>query len=300
MNTSAGARGRDASTSVVLVAVLALVLGMISVQSGASIAKSLFPVAGPLGTVALRVGFGTLILCAALRPWRARIHRKSWAPIVVYGIALGVMNMLFYEALSRLPLGVAVALEFTGPLAVALFFSRRAIDIFWVLLAVSGLALLLPVLRIQQGIDPVGALYALGAGGCWAVYIISGQKAGIAHGAQSVALGSLISAVPVVPIGVLNAPPGLFSASVVLPGIAVALLSTALPYLLDMVALTRLPARTFGVLMSVEPAIAAMTGLLFLHERLSPTQWCAIALIILASVGVTASGGGKMPAPIPD
>ena len=300
MNQSAGAHGSRAPTSAVLVAVFALILGMISVQLGASIAKSLFSVAGPLGTVALRVGFGTLILCGALRPWRVRIRRGSWAPIVVYGMDLGVMNMLFYQALSRLPLGVAVALEFTGPLAVALFFSRRVIDVFWVLLAVAGLSLLLPVLRIQQGIDPGGALYALGAGGCWALYIVFGQKAGIAHGAQSVAIGSLISAVLVVPIGLLSAPPGLYSASVLVPGLAIALLSTALPYLLDMVALTRLPARTFGVLMSIEPAIAAMTGLVFLHERLSMTQWSAISLVILASVGVTASGGGKMPAPIPD
>jgi inner membrane transporter RhtA len=300
LNTRAGARGGVASTSAVLVAVLALILGMISVQLGASIAKSLFPVAGPSGTVALRVGFGTLILCGALRPWRVRVPPGSRASIVVYGIALGVMNMLFYQALSRLPLGVAVALEFTGPLAVALFFSRRALDMFWVLLAVAGLALLLPVLRIQQGIDAGGALYALGAGGCWALYIVFGQKAGMAHGAQSVALGSLISAVLVVPIGLLTAPAGLYSAPVLLPGLAIAILSTALPYLLDMVALTRLPARSFGVLMSIEPAIAAMTGLLFLDERLSMRQWCAIALIILASVGVTAAGGGRMPAPIPD
>ena len=283
-----------------MVPVLALLLGMISVQSGASIAKTIFPLAGPLGTVALRVGFGTLILCAALRPWRVRIPARSRLPIAVYGVALGLMNMCFYEALSRLPLGVAVALEFTGPLAVAILFSRRAIDFLWVLLAVVGLFLLLPVLHLHRGIDPAGALYALGAGGCWAVYIVSGQKAGMSHGAQSVALGSLISAVLVLPVGLLNAPPTFFSTSILLPGIAIAVLSTALPYLLDMVALTRLPARTFGVLMSVEPAIGALTGLLFLDEKLSASQWTAIALIILASIGVTARGGQKMPAPIPD
>lgn len=273
---------------------------MIAVQSGASLAKTLFPVAGPLGTVALRVGFGTLMLCAAFRPWRLRIPARSWAPIAVYGIALGTMNMLFYQALSRLPLGVTVALEFTGPLSVALLFSRRTIDFLWVLLAVAGLSLLLPVLHLHRGIDPVGALYALGAGGCWAVYIVSGQKAGVSHGAQSVALGSLISAALVLPIGILNAPPTFFSASVVLPGIAIAVLSTALPYSLDMVALTRLPTRTFGVLMSIEPAIGALTGLLFLGEELSASQWVAIALIILASIGVTISDGQKIPAPIPD
>lgn len=286
--------------SAVLVPVLALLLGMISVQAGASIAKKMFPLAGPLGTVALRVGFGTLILCAALRPWRVRIPARSRLPIAVYGGALGIMNMCFYEALSRLPLGIAVALEFTGPLAVAILFSRRPTDFLWVLLAAAGLSLLLPVVHLHRGIDPAGVLFALGAGACWAVYIVSGQKAGISHGAQSVALGSLISAVLVVPIGVLNAPPTFFSASSVLPGIAIAVLSTALPYLLDMVALTRLPTRTFGVLMSIDPAIGALTGLLFLDEKLSASQWSAITLIILASVGVTASGEQKMSAPIPD
>lgn len=297
---STSARATHTGISAVLVPVVALLLGMISVQSGASIAKTMFPLAGPLGTVALRVGFGTLILCAALRPWRVRIPARSRLPIAVYGVALGIMNMCFYQALSRLPLGVAVAVEFTGPLAVAILFSRRPIDFLWVLLAIAGLALLLPVSHFHRGIDPVGALYALGAGGCWAVYIISGQKAGISHGAQSVALGSLISAVLVLPVGILNAPPTFFSASIVLPGIAVAVLSTALPYLLDMVALTRLPTRTFGVLMSIEPAIGALTGLLFLDEKLSVSQWAAITLIILASVGVTAGGAQKMTAPIPD
>lgn len=300
MNSSTSAGATRTGVSAVLIPVLALLLGMISVQSGASIAKTMFPVAGPLGTVALRVGFGTVILCAALRPWRVRIPAGSRLPIAVYGVALGIMNMCFYQALSRLPLGVAVALEFTGPLAVAVLFSRRPIDFLWVLLAAAGLSLLLPVLHLHRGIDPAGALYALAAGGCWAVYIVAGQKAGISHGAQSVALGSLISAVLVLPVGILNAPPTFFSASVVLPGIAVAVLSTALPYLLDMVALVRLPTRTFGVLMSIEPAIGALTGLLFLDEKLSATQWVAIALIILASIGVTAAGEQHISAPIPD
>ncbi|HVS76334.1 MAG TPA: EamA family transporter [Steroidobacteraceae bacterium] len=300
MTSSASPNARTSGTSAVLVPVLALVLGMISVQSGASIAKTLFTRAGPSGTVALRVGFGTLILCAALRPWRARISARSWLAVAVYGIALGTMNLLFYQALSRLPLGVAVALEFTGPLAVALLFSRRAIDFFWVLLAVAGLSILLPVIHVERDIDPSGALYALGAGGCWALYIVSGQKVGMLHGAQSVALGSLVSAALVLPIGILNAPPSFFSPSVVLPGVAVAVLSTVLPYSLDMVALTRLPTRTFGVLMSIEPAIAALLGLLFLGEKLSAAQCIAIALIIVASIGVTTTGGSRMTAPNPD
>lgn len=295
-----GSSARTPGIPGVLVPLTALLSSMISVQSGASIAKALFVRAGPSGTVALRVGFGTVVLCAALRPWHVRIPARSWVPISVYGVALGTMNLLFYQALYRLPLGVAVALEFTGPLAVALLLSHRPIDFCWVLLAVTGLSLLLPISHIHRDIDQAGALCALGAGGCWALYIVLGQKIGIAHGAQSVARGSLISAVLVLPIGILNASPGFFSASIVLPGIAVAVLSTALPYWLDMVALTRLPARTFGVLMSIDPAIAALTGLLFLHEKLFASQWMAIALIILASIGVTTTGPQGMPAPIPD
>jgi inner membrane transporter RhtA len=295
-----GSCARTAGISGVLAPVTALLFSMIFVQLGASIAKTLFTRVGPSGTVALRVGFGTLILCAALRPWRVRIPARSWIRISVYGIARGTMNLLFYQALYRLPLGVAVALEFTGPLTVALLLSRRAIDFCWVMLALAGLSILLPVLHIQRDINFAGALYALGAGGCWALYIVLGQKIGIAHGTQSVALGSLVSAALILPVGMLSAPPSLFSLSVLLPGIAVALLSTALPYSLDMLALTRLPTRTFGVLMSIEPAVAALTGLLFLGEKLSASQWIAIGLIIVASTGVTMTGGHGIPASIPD
>lgn len=300
LNRTVSPKLGDSGVSVALFPVAALLLAMICVQLGASVAKTLFMSAGILGTVALRVGFGTLILCAALRPWRVRISARSWPPIAVYGVALGTMNLLFYQALHRLPLGVAVALEFTGPLSVALLLSRRTIDFCWVVLAVAGLSLLLPILHVPLNSDLTGVLYALGAGGCWALYIVLGQKIGIAHGTQSVALGSLISAVLVLPIGILSAPRSFFSTSIVLPGIAVAALSTALPYSLDMVALTRLPARTFGVLMSVEPAIAALMGLIFLHEKLSMLQWIAIMLIIVASVGVTVTGAHGVPTPIPD
>ena len=280
--------------------ILVLLVAMASVQCGASIAKSLFAIAGPAGTVAVRVGFGTIILCAALRPWRVRIRRDAWLPLVAYGISLGVMNFLFYEALDRLPIGVAVAVEFIGPLTVAVLSSRRPIDFFWIAVAISGLVLLLPVFHQVRRADPAGVLFALGAGACWGLYIIFGRKIGNRLGAQSVALGSLVSAVFIVPIGVLEAPPTLFSPAVLLPGLAVAVLSTALPYTLEMTALTRLPTRTFGVLMSLEPAVGALSGLLFLGERLAPSQWSAIALVIAASIGATATAHEKMPAPVPD
>jgi inner membrane transporter RhtA len=282
----------------IILPIAAALLAMVSVQTGASIAKTLFPVVGPIGTVALRIGFGTLVLVAALRPWRTRISKTNWQPLVLYGVSIGVMNLCFYLALSRIPLGIAVALEFTGPLAVAVLSSHRPVDFLWIGLALAGLGLILPIAH-SQAINLVGALFALGAGACWALYIVFGRKTGVDHGAQSVALGSLISAVIVVPAGVLSAPPALFSRSVMLFGVAVGILSTALPYALDMMALTRLPARTFGVLMSLDPAIGALCGWVFLDEQLTALQWTAIVLIILASAGSASTIQG-VPAPVPD
>jgi inner membrane transporter RhtA len=259
----------------------------------------LFHIAGPVGTVALRIGFGTLVLIAALRPWRTRISRTNWQPLVLYGASIGVMNLCFYLALSRIPLGIAVALEFTGPLAVAVLSSHRPVDFLWIGLAAAGVGLILPIAHTLQGIDPVGVLFALGAGACWALYIVFGRRTGADHGTQSVALGSLVSALIVVPAGVLTAPPALFSRSVMLVGFAVGILSTALPYALDMVALTRLPARTFGILMSLDPAIGALCGWALLDEQLTVLQWTAIVLIILASAG-SASTVQSAPGLVPD
>ena len=274
-----------------------LLLAMASFQAGASIAKTMFPLVGPVGMVTVRIVLGTAILAIILKPWRARIAPASRQALVVYGVSLGVMNLCFYAALSRIPLGVTVAVEFSGPLAVAVFTSRRGLDFCWVVLAIGGLLLLLPIGHLGAGIDPVGILYALGAGACWALYIVFGQKAGAAHGAQTVALGSVISTIIIAPIGLVTAGSALLSRSILLPGLAVATLSTALPYTLEMIALTRMPARTFGILMSVEPALAALFGLVCLNERLSGMQWSAIALIIAASVGTTASMQQKVPMP---
>lgn len=277
--------------------VAVLLLAMASFQSGASIAKTMFPLVGPAGMVTLRIGFGTLILCVALRPWRARITGENVLPLLGYGISLGAMNLFFYSALSRIPLGIAVALEFSGPLAVAVLTSRRAADFAWIVLACGGLLLLLPWPQVGPAIDALGVLYSLGAGACWALYIVFGQRAGAHHGAQTVALGSLISALFVVPIGVASAGAALLSREVVLPGLAVAILSTALPYSLEMFALTRLPARTFGILMSIEPAFGAVLGFVYLRERLTSGQWTAIALIIAASIGTATTAPQKVAVP---
>jgi inner membrane transporter RhtA len=272
-----------------------LLLAMASYMAGASIAKTLFAAVGPTAVLALRVGLGTLILGLILRPWRIRITADSWRPLAIYGVSMGLMNLLYYQAVNRIPLGIATAIEFTGPLAVSIFSSRQPIDWGWAALAAVGLILLAPRTHLGGGLDPWGMLFALGGSGFWALYIIFGQQAGARLGPRTVALGSLIGAIFIVPIGIMSAGSALLSRSVLLPGLAVAILSTALPYPLEMFALTRLPARTFGILMSVEPAIAALFGFIFLSQRLSSQQWTAIAMIILASIGTVATMRQKAP-----
>jgi inner membrane transporter RhtA len=264
-----------------------LLIAMASIQSGASLAKSMFPIIGAQGTTTLRLILASLIMALLLKPWRAKLDAQSLRTVVIYGMALGGMNFLFYMSLRSVPLGIAVALEFTGPLAVAIYASRRAIDFLWIGLAVIGLILLVPVGDTQNGIDLLGGAYALAAGACWAVYILYGQKAGAENGIQTAALGVIVAALFVAPIGIIHAGSALLTPSLIPIAIGVAILSTALPYSLEMVALTRMPARTFSTLMSIEPAFGALSGLLFLHEVLSMAQWLAIAAIITASVGAT-------------
>ncbi len=267
--------------------VLVILIAMLSIQSGASLAKSLFPLIGAPGVTALRLALGTLILIIIFKPWRLRFTRQQRKPLLLYGLSLGAMNYLFYLSIQTVPLGIAVALEFTGPLAVALFASRRPVDFIWVALAVLGLWFLLPLGQDVSHVDLTGAALALGAGACWAIYILSGQRAGEEHGPATVAIGSLIAAVVFVPIGVLQTGDALWHWSVLPLGLGVAILSTALPYSLEMVALTRLPTRTFGTLMSMEPGLAALSGMVFLGETLTLTQWLALLAIITASMGST-------------
>lgn len=277
-----------------LLPVAALVAGMFSIQGGAAFAKTLFPAVGAGGTSALRVGFAALILLAVWRPWRRPLTAREAGWIALYGGALGVMNVLFYAALSRLPLGPAVALEFSGPLALALIGSRRPSDFGWIALAILGLGLLLP-LRGTSGLDPLGSALALGAGVAWALYILFGQRAGQVHGGQAVALGMVAAALVAVPVGLAEAGTTLFAPPILGAGLVIAILSSALPYSLEMVALRRLDRTTFGVLMSLEPALAAILGFVVIGEALSPVQWLAIGLVILASAGITAT---RRPRPV--
>lgn len=286
----------DANFKSLLLAVASVILAMVFIQSGASVAKQLFPVIGPEGTTALRVGFSALILWLVFRPWRHWPKGRQWRALIIYGGCLGGMNILFYLAIERIPLGVGVALEFTGPLAVALLSSRRKLDLLWVGCALAGVFMLMPDMQGADALDPIGVVLALAAGGCWAGYILFGQKAGnLASGGATVALGMTIAALYLFPIGLVTAGSALFQWKILPLALLIAVMSSALPYSLEMIALKRLPSKNFSVLMSVEPAIAALAGLFILAELLSLWQWLAIALVITASLGSSLTKPAKHP-----
>ncbi len=276
------------ATTPALTPFLALVGAMLSTYLGAAIAKHLFPVVGSQGVTALRVGLAACLLLAWFRPWRTPLARKDVPNLLIYGLMLGCMNLLIYGAFARIPIGIAVAIEVTGPLLVVLAGSRRAMDFAWLACAVLGLWLLLP-LRAQTAhagaLDPVGMLLAGGAALCWAMYIVFGKRVSTLQGGQAVGWGMLAAALFTVPVGFAHAGGALLAPSVLAAGLGVALLSSALPYSLEMVALRRLPRRVFGILVSASPAVSALAGWLVLGERLTPLQWLAIALVMLASGG---------------
>ncbi|KQW82256.1 EamA family transporter [Brevundimonas sp. Root1279] len=281
---------------------LALVTGMISLAIGTSFAKHLFPVVGAEGTSALRVGLSALVLVAIWRPWRFRLNRSDAGRVLLYGLVLGLMNLSFYMSLRTIPLGLAIAIEFGGPLTLALIHARRLIHFVWIGCAVIGLGMLLPIWSGVQALDPVGVAYAAAAGVFWALYIVFGKRLSHMHAGQSVALGMSTAALVILPFGVAAAGPALLAPAVLGFGLCVALASSALPYSLEMIALRRIPKRTFGVLLSAEPAIGAVAGMVLLHEQLSGLQWLAIACIVTASVGAiltTGREGAETPADAP-
>lgn len=268
--------------------IFALFVAMISIQTGASLAKHLFPLLGVQGTTTLRIGFAALILCALWRPWRKKLTPQQLRLVLFYGIALGVMNLQFYLALQRIPLGIAVALEFAGPLTLTLFSSRRKLDFLWAVLAGVGIVLVLPMKEASASLDPIGILFALGAGICWAFYIYFGQKISASlHGGYAAAYGMTVAALVVLPFGLLSSGADLLNLEIMPTAFAVAILSSALPYSLEMIGLKALPPQTYGILMSLEPAFAALSGLAFLGEKLELLQWMAIVCIIVASVGTS-------------
>ena len=288
-------------SNTVAVPIAVLIAAMFCFQLGAVIAKGLFPAVGAAGTTALRMALASLMLLAAWRPWRMRPSRREMRVIVLYGLAMGCMNFCFYMSLRAIPLGIAVALEFAGPLALAMAASRRGIDFVWIIMAALGLVALLPLGLESKPLDPEGVAYALAAGAFWALYIFFGRKAGAAHGGQTTALGMVVGAIVIVPIGVAQAGARLLSPAILPAALGVALLSSALPYSLEMLAMPRLPTRTVGVLMSLDPALGALSGFVFLAERLSWIQWAAIASIMAASAGSAATSRPRPPiAQLPD
>ena len=269
-------------------ALLLLLIAMISIQSSGSLAKILFQQFPILTVSSLRLLLGSIILAIIFKIWKINFKQVRWKAIVSYGIALAGMNALFYLSIDRLPLGIAVSFEFIGPLSVALYYARQKFDFVWVGLAIVGLVLLFPFDQASQSLDPLGIVFALGAGAFWAIYIVAGQKPSGVSGNHTVCLGMFVGMLCLLPIALFTGmPASVFEPSNLIYFIALAVLASALPFSLEMIALRNLSALSFGTLMSVEPAIAALSGFVFLGEQLLWTQWLALTVIIAASIGCT-------------
>lgn len=279
---------------------------MISLTVGTSYGKQLFPTIGPGGTAAYRVVFAALILLFIWRPWKHRLSAKDVQRVTLYGVTLGLMNFMFYESIGRLPLGIAIAIEFTGPLVVAVISSRRIIDFVWIGLTIVGLWLLLPIdlgrnLAAPDAVgaggslttlDPLGVVFAFASALLWALYIIFGKRLSHLPSGPATAQGMIAAALTTLPLGFFETGTALFQPQLFPAGIGLAIASSAVPYTLEMFALKRLPKNTFSILLSLEPAIGALTGFFVLSEILTLTQWIAIACIMSASIG-TAFGATK-------
>jgi len=272
-----------------------LLLSVLSVQLGAAVAKNLFPVLGSEGTVFVRIALAALIFLSLSRP---RLRNYSWRDYILvlfFGITIAAMNSLFYAAISRLPLGIATTLEFIGPLSVSLIGSRRISDLVWIALAAAGIILLAPI--GTGSLDPLGVALALLAGAGWAAYILLNARIGQAFpGGSGLALSMTVAALLLVPFGATSIGHMAHDPLVLLLAIVMAVLSTVIPFSLELEALRRIPPRVFGVLMSLEPAVAALIGFVVLGETLGLRALIAMTLIIIASGGVSFisgnSGGG--------
>jgi inner membrane transporter RhtA len=277
---------------------LLVLAAVVSVQFGGALAATLVPQIGAPGSVTLRLLFAALVLGAVARP-RLRGHtRRAWGTVALFGLAMGLMNLAFYASLVRLPIGVAVTIEFLGPLTLATVLSRRAVDVLAVVAAGAGVTLISEALAVPLAdLDWVGLGLAATAGACWAAYIILSRRAGAEfESLDGLALAMVVALLVVAPFGLGTVP--LWTTEVVAKGLGIALLSSVLPYSLELLALRRLSPRVFGILLSLEPAAAALAGWLVLGQRLSPTQLAGMALVVLASAVVMGASRPKEPAAI--
>jgi inner membrane transporter RhtA len=265
---------------------------IVSVQLGAAVAKSLFDSLGPGGTVFLRIAFAALVLFLLVRPKLGGHDRAGYLVAGLFGLVLAGMNFSIYLAFDRIPLGVAVTLEFVGPLGVAVAGSRQVLDLLWVVLAAAGILLLAP-LGVLGGmdLDPVGVAFALLAGCLWACYILLSASTGSAFpGGTGLVIALCVGTLVLFPFGIAGAGYALLDPKLLLAGFGVAMLSSAIPYSLELEALRKLPARVFGVLMSLDPAVAALAGLVVLGERLEMRAVAAILFVTIASAGASLFG----------
>jgi inner membrane transporter RhtA len=269
-----------------------VMLSIVSAQLGAAIAKTLFDSLGPGGTVFLRIAFASLVLLVLVRPKLGGYDRNAYVVVGLFGLALAGMNFSIYLAIDRIPLGVAVTLEFVGPLGVAVAGSRRVLDLLWVVLAAAGILLLAPLGAFGgMDLDPVGVAFALFAGCLWASYILLSARTGSAFpGGTGLVIALCVGTVVLAPFGIAGAGYALLDPKLLLAGFGVAMLSSAIPFSLDLEALRRIPARVFGVLMSLEPAVAALAGLVVLGERLEVRAVAAIVLVTVAAAGASLFG----------
>lgn len=269
-------------------AVLAIFIAMIAITAGAAMAKSTFSILSPENVTVLRLSISAIILFFALRVWQVRVERKGLCVVLAYGVAVAAMNLFFYLAIKTVPVGVALAIELTGPLCVAVLYSQHRADYLWVLLAVLGIYFLLPSSSHTDGLDTLGVIYALIAAFFWGCYLLLGKKAGEHYGSKAPALGLIFASVLVAPFAD-NIPYAVFDIELVLLVVVVALLSSSVPLIFEMFALRNLPTKTYGILTSGEPVIGAVVSLIILGEQLTFLQCLGIGTIVIASVGTLRS-----------
>jgi inner membrane transporter RhtA len=273
----------------------ALSVAIVSVQFGAAFSKQLFPVIGVERATFVRLALGALLLAPVLQPWKMRLSAQQWPLLLLYSAVMGSMNLCFYLAVQRIPLGVAVALEFMGPLALAVSHSHRPLDLLWVALAIAGLALLLPISQAfhtsAHPMDGIGVLFGLLAACCWAAYSLVGRRIGKQQGPGIIGLGMAIAALMMLPLAAVQPGSVVLTSHLALAALVMALFSSALPFSLEMIALTGMPIRVYGTFTSLEPALGTLMGLLVLRELPDARQLTGIAAVVAASLGSALTSG---------